>query len=205
MMTTLPPFRTGDLVNSGRCKSCGATQLTIGDRPSDQRPVCGRCVAREMIRCPRYVPVRNRRAAVAKFLAINTLPDLCRVLQTDPVGIAALRQRLVHMPRGRGGPPLAKPKYKTTAKREIRRRQTTGERYVATVETSIIAAREPGVAPVLPESGGCAWPIGEPGTRAFHFCNAPPYSGLDLRHRLKKFDYCRTHVDIAFTRETRPP
>jgi GcrA cell cycle regulator len=41
----------------------------------------------------------------------------------------------------------------------------------------------------------CCWPIGEPGTRAFHFCDVPSDPGIS---------YCGDHARVAFVR-IRPP
>ena len=38
----------------------------------------------------------------------------------------------------------------------------------------------------------CAWPIGHPGVRAFHFCDAPTEPGRP---------YCTEHVKVAYVRE----
>jgi GcrA cell cycle regulator len=37
----------------------------------------------------------------------------------------------------------------------------------------------------------CSWPIGEPGTRQFHFCDSPSEAGRP---------YCETHARTAFVK-----
>ncbi len=48
--------------------------------------------------------------------------------------------------------------------------------------------------PVMPSSTRtmpCCWPIGEPGTRSFHFCDEPAMSGKP---------YCTTHAQLAYVK-----
>jgi GcrA cell cycle regulator len=54
------------------------------------------------------------------------------------------------------------------------------------------AVRNP--APARPRLGGsrtCCWPIGEPGTPEFRFCEADPLSGKP---------YCAEHAAIAYVK-----
>jgi GcrA cell cycle regulator len=56
-------------------------------------------------------------------------------------------------------------------------------------------ATRPPLAPPPPRYGrivDCCWPIGEPGTRPFHFCDAPSEPGRP---------YCQDHVKRAYTKE----
>ena len=57
------------------------------------------------------------------------------------------------------------------------------------------AATRPGlISPVarpVPRGAVCCWPIGEPGTPAFHFCGAAAMSGKP---------YCASHAEIAYVR-----
>ena len=66
----------------------------------------------------------------------------------------------------------------------------------STVDSSRpVAAPRPGlVSPAsrpVPRGAVCCWPIGEPGTPAFHFCGAAAMSGKP---------YCAAHAGIAYVR-----
>jgi GcrA cell cycle regulator len=58
-----------------------------------------------------------------------------------------------------------------------------------------IAAAPPRSVPAAPRPYGrvvtCCWPIGEPGTREFHFCDVPSEPGRP---------YCEEHVKVAYVR-----
>ncbi|WP_423787478.1 GcrA family cell cycle regulator, partial [Klebsiella pneumoniae] len=43
-------------------------------------------------------------------------------------------------------------------------------------------------------SGRCCWPIGEPGTRTFRFCDDPNEAGRP---------YCPDHCERSYVRKTR--
>jgi GcrA cell cycle regulator len=48
----------------------------------------------------------------------------------------------------------------------------------------------PAPAPVK-HRGTCCWPLGEPGTKSFRYCDAPAVAGLP---------YCEPHAEIAYAR-----
>ena len=58
-----------------------------------------------------------------------------------------------------------------------------------------VRAVRPALRPVLAPRAGrvsaCCWPIGEPGTRAFHFCDDPAMTGRP---------YCETHALLAYVK-----
>jgi GcrA cell cycle regulator len=65
---------------------------------------------------------------------------------------------------------------------------------VAPAPQPTTSAPLPRLAPVLARPYGrvinCLWPIGEPGTRSFHFCDSPSEPGKP---------YCGEHIKLAYT------
>jgi GcrA cell cycle regulator len=61
--------------------------------------------------------------------------------------------------------------------------------------TRAVALPPPRPVPAAPRPYGrvvtCCWPIGEPGTREFHFCDVPSEPGRP---------YCEEHVKIAYVK-----
>jgi GcrA cell cycle regulator len=55
----------------------------------------------------------------------------------------------------------------------------------------MLRAVTPAPKPKLPRTAPCCWPIGEPGTASFHFCNAAAMTGKP---------YCEEHAAIAYVR-----
>ncbi len=55
----------------------------------------------------------------------------------------------------------------------------------------MLRAVTPPPKPKLPRTAPCCWPIGEPGTASFHFCNAAAMTGKP---------YCEEHAAIAYVR-----
>jgi GcrA cell cycle regulator len=62
-----------------------------------------------------------------------------------------------------------------------------GERPVIVAPLVVVQAVEPAVA--ISASRSCTWPIGEPGTKGFRYCDAPAVVGRS---------YCPCHCAVAF-------
>jgi GcrA cell cycle regulator len=140
----------------------------------------------------------SKNAVVGKAHRLD-LPARPSPIRRDGVGGAAMRRPAARRVAGPTLPPLSSGNVQQAMTQQplasqLASRQESGP--VASVRTvpPVVAAPAPRMQAVprpYARTLTCCWPIGEPGTKSFHFCDDEAASGKP---------YCATHAALAYVK-----